>query len=151
MSKIIWLTTCLLVSITSLGQEVVSTSSGQATGNQGSISYVVGQVNGSPFSAQVSPGVLQPYKVSIILSAEGSIEVNVYPNPTVEQLFIEGKFIDGDYSYMLYNMSGQSLKQGKLEVDKEPLNLTEFVSDTYFVSIMKGSELIKTFRIVKSH
>ena len=72
-------------------ENTVSTG-GNATRNNATISYSVGQIAFNTFSSNtgtISEGVLQPYEIYIIIGIELtsiSLDLKVFPNPTTNIL-----------------------------------------------------------------
>ncbi|MDX9883208.1 MAG: hypothetical protein RBS73_14190 [Prolixibacteraceae bacterium] len=74
-------------------QESVTVSGGGASGNDGSVSYSVGQIvytthTGSTVS--LAQGVQQPYEISVVTGlndvSDIQLDLSAYPNPTVDVL-----------------------------------------------------------------
>ena len=146
----------LLTSVLS-AQETFSSSGFSSNGNSGLITYSVGQVaidfstgnNGSLYQ-----GVQQPYEIFSTLG-NGILNINLkliaYPNPTTDQLVLSIENIQGKkYYYQLFNINGKTLLSNKCLENKTNINLNEFPSNTYLLSIIENNAVIKTFRIIKN-
>ena len=138
-------------------QETFSSSGFSSNGNSGVITYSVGQVaidfrtgnNGSLYQ-----GVQQPYEIFSTLG-NGILNINLkliaYPNPTTDQLVLSIENIQGKkYYYQLFNINGKTLLSNKCLENKTNINLNEFPSNTYLLSIIENNAVIKTFRIIKN-
>lgn len=146
----------LLTSVLS-GQKTFSSSGFNSNGNLGIITYSVGQVaidfstgnNGS-----LIQGVQQPYEIFSTLGNDIlNINLNLiaYPNPTTDQLVLSIENFKGKkFYYQLFNMEGKSLLYNKCVDNKTHINLNEFPSNTYLLSIVENNTVIKTFRIIKN-
>ena len=146
----------LLTSVLS-GQKTFSSSGFNSNGNLGIITYSVGQVaidfntgnNGS-----LIQGVQQPYEIFSTLGNDIlNINLNLiaYPNPTTDQLVLGIENFKGKkFYYQLFNMEGKSLLYDKCVDNKTHINLNEFPSNTYLLSIVENNTVIKTFRIIKN-
>lgn len=146
----------LLTSVLS-GQKTFSSSGFNSNGNLGIITYSVGQVaidfstgnNGS-----LIQGVQQPYEIFSTLGNDIlNINLNLiaYPNPTTDQLVLGIENFKGKkFYYQLFNMEGKSLLYNKCVDNKTHINLNEFPSNTYLLSIVENNTVIKTFRIIKN-
>ncbi len=81
------------------------------------------------------------------------VSINVYPNPTSQQISIDLKGINGQTNVSIFNHLGYKVFQ---EVIEDPniishstiLDMTEFVSGIYHVQIENGGK-ITTHKIVK--
>jgi len=146
----------LLTSVLS-AQKTFSSSGFNSNGNSGIITYSVGQVaidfntgnNGS-----LVQGVQQPYEIFSTLGNDIlNINLNLiaYPNPTTDQLVLGIENFKGKkFYYQLFNMEGKSLLYDNCVDNKTHINLNEFPSNTYLLSIVENNTVIKTFRIIKN-
>ena len=145
----------LLTSVLS-AQETFSSSGFNSNGNSGIITYTVGQVaidfntgnNGS-----LIQGVQQPYEIFSTLGNDIfyiNLNLIAYPNPTTDQLVLGIENFKGKkFYYQLFNLQGKSLLYDKCIDNKTHINLNEFPSNTYLLSIVENNTIIKTFRIIK--
>ena len=145
----------------SLAQEVIPASGGNAEGTGGSVSYSVGQLfyriypgtNGS-----VAEGVQQPYEISLvtgIAEAEGIIlTVSAFPIPAKDFLILRVENYDfEDLEYLLYDVSGRLLKEGKVTSSETTIYMTNLVPAVYFLKVLQTTPSyleVKTFRIIKN-
>ncbi len=138
-------------------QESINTTGGNATGGGGSSSYSVGQVvytTNTVSSGSVSQGVQQPFEISVVIGLEEVKGINLlitaYPNPTTNylQLKVESEKYK-DLSYQLYDMNGKLLQTKKLTGTETQINMSNYVSATYFVRVIEESKLIIEFKIIK--
>ncbi|MDG1689208.1 MAG: T9SS type A sorting domain-containing protein [Flavobacteriales bacterium] len=146
----------LLTSVLS-AQETFSSSGFNSNGNSGIITYTVGQVaidfntgnNGS-----LIQGVQQPYEIFSTLGNDIlyiNLNLIAYPNPTTDKLVLSIENFKGKkFYYELFNMEGKSLLFDKCIDNKTYINLNEFPSNTYLLSIVEKNTVIKTFRIIKN-
>lgn len=142
---------------TSQGQHTVLSSGGEASGAGGTASYSIGQTayttnkgtNGS--SAQ---GVQQPYEIYIATGAEETsihLSLSVYPNPTRDQLTLSVDAADPrDLNYVLFDLQGHRLNEGRVTQNTATLSLRELPSSTYILHVIDRQQTIKTFKIIKS-
>lgn len=138
-------------------QEGMVTIGGNASGNQGSVSFSIGQVfyttnvgsNGS-----VAEGVQQPYEISVITALEEAKDISLmasaYPNPTADQLTLEIKgILITDMYYQIYDLQGNLMATQKITEMHTSVLMGGLLSATYFLKIMKRNKEIKTFKIIK--
>jgi hypothetical protein len=141
-----------------VAQETVSAAGGEATGNDGTVSYTVGQVvysTNSGTTGVVSEGVQQPFEIYVVTALndlEGmDLSVLAYPNPTTHFLILE---IEGnlqpEYRAALYDFSGKLVIQKKVTASKTEFATGNLVSATYLLKVSDGNHLVKTFKIIKN-
>ena len=137
-------------------QESVNATGGNASGSGGSASYSVGQVvytSNTGTTGSVAQGVQQPYEISAVTSIEEAKGINLlltaYPNPTTDYLTLRiDEFDFSNLSYQLYDMQGKLLRNEKITSNQTSIVMSNLVSATYFVKVVKGNKEIKTFKII---
>lgn len=138
-------------------QETFPASGGHATGNNGSMSYSVGQVfyfSVTSANSKIAEGVQQPYeifRVSSSLEYMGlSDAVSVYPNPTSEYVIIEIENpINNNLRYKLFNAYGQLLSSKKINSSQTIISMGNYVPTIYYLKIFQTNKAITTFKIIK--
>ena len=137
-------------------QTILSTSS-DATGIQGSVSYSVGQIvflTKTGTGGNVSEGIQQPYEILFmtgIVEEKGiDLECVLYPNPASAyvRLKIENQETR-NLHFDLYNLKGVLLKSMKIEKEETTIPMDELVQATYFLTVIENNKILKTFRIIK--
>ena len=140
-------------------QETITTSGGEASGSGGTVSYTIGQVfyttqTGTNGNA-VAQGVQQPYEISVVIGipeAKGiNLEVSAYPNPTTNylQLKVNSEKLES-LTYQLYDMQGKLLQNKKLTAKQTQIDMSTYVTSTYFVKVLDNNKEIKVFKIIKT-
>jgi hypothetical protein len=137
------------------GQENTVASGGNVSNSTGSVSYTVGQIfynsvegeNGS-----IHEGVQQPFTAEIITGIELSeITLQLFPNPTNELAILQ---IEPEYlrllSYSLYDESGRLILSSPMNNLENPIQLSGNSSGIYFLNVLDSSQVIKSFRIIKT-
>ena len=141
-------------------QETTMTTGGDASGNDGTVSYSVGQLFYSTFSgtgSSVAQGVQQPFEIQVVSGIEDFPEINlavlVYPNPAIDMLTLS---IDASaimniqqLSYQLYDMHGKLLETKKIERLKTGISLNNLNQSNYFLRVTQNNKELKTFVITK--
>ncbi|MBI9066082.1 MAG: T9SS type A sorting domain-containing protein [Salinivirgaceae bacterium] len=79
-----------------------------------------------------------------VLSIEASLEINVYPNPTVNYLTIEGA---ESATVIVYNLLGKIVMTETNLLDGN-LNLSSLTRGNYLISVIKGTQRV-TRKITK--
>ena len=134
-------------------------SGADAIGSGGSSSYSVGQIVyqtniGETFST--AQGNQQPFEI-IVLSNNTNDEINLsfsaYPNPTKNNLNLT--FADEldleNMTYEVFDLAGKLIiSKTKIKSSEQIISLSNYPNGLYFLSIFKGNEIIKSFKIMKN-
>ena len=144
----------LSVMILSAQSDVVPVG-GTATGSGGTVTYTVGQIAVQTYSNgtfTISEGVQQPYEIQIIgVDDYPGITLNamVYPNPTVGnvQLTINNEQLEGEVK--VFDMNGKFLFSKRIERQNTEIPMSDLATGTYFVNVLDGTQVLKTFKVVK--
>lgn len=139
-------------------QESVNTSSGNALGGGGSVSYSIGQVvytTNKGTNGSLAQGVQQSFEISEVIGIEEvkniNILVTIYPNPTNDYLSLNvNDFEISTLSYQLYDIDGKLLKSERIKGNQTNILMGNLSSATYFVKVVQGNKEVKTFKIIKN-
>lgn len=87
--------------------------------------------------------------VNIILGAENTVsfDVDIYPNPATEQVFIEQHHLNAG-KFLVRDFLGRTVISGSLRSNKHLVDLSELNSGVYFVTVLLNSSTL-TQKIVK--
>ncbi len=141
-----------------MAQQGVVSAAGDAAGNDGAVSFSVGQVfyhtiNG--VEGAISEGLQQPYEISVVTSIgeaeDMKLLLSAYPNPVSDMLTLDVK--DGekeDLQYQLLDFTGKLLREADILDAQTAISMRELDPAVYFLRIIKGNKTIQTFRILKS-
>ena len=135
-------------------QVAVAASGGEASGSGGSASFTVGQMfyqNISDTGGTISEGVQQPFEIFIPVSLESDLSINlsVYPNPTLGQLQLEintDRF-DG-MRYQLLSLQGRSIASAAVSQPLTQIDMSRLAQGTYFIRVMREGQLLQTIKII---
>lgn len=140
-----------------LAQEAVTASGGVASGDEGTVSYSVGQVasiSASGATGSVSQGVQQPYEIFIqtgISALDINPEVLVYPNPATDLLYLEMKnYKAGKNSWKLFDNQGKLLKNKKISSNSTSIDLSGLKPGVYILNISGNREVVISYKIIKN-
>lgn len=161
MKRLAMLLLFIILAFMSWGQVAVPVSGGYASGDDGSVSYSLGQVfSMSDFepavtvnivTASVNEGVQQPYIVDR-LALDGvrplSEDVTVYPNPAMNYLSISFYNQEGAFYYVLYGIDGRHLQRGS-GIGYVQLDMSGYSSGTYMLSVEDERGNKNVYKIVK--
>ncbi len=137
-------------------QKAVLVAGGDASGNGGSSSFSIGQLNyitTEGTDGSVAQGVQQAYEISVALGVEEdwiNLEVSAFPNPTADYLTLRVEDISGkNLSYQLYDMNGKVLDASSIKDTQSTINMIDYVPAGYFLRILNNEKEVKTFKIIK--
>ncbi|WP_296320177.1 T9SS type A sorting domain-containing protein [Winogradskyella sp.] len=128
---------------------------GNATGSNGSISYSVGQVSYIEISGSgtINEGLQQPFELITLSSGSPNaiiLKANIFPNPTSNFIQLELKNHNAEgLLYRLIDQNGRVLLSNDITTTMTTINLDSYIAATYYVSVMQGSRLLKTFKVIK--
>jgi len=136
-------------------QSDIVPAGGTATGNDGTVTFTVGQIAVQSYGAGgtgISEGVQQPYEIQIIgVDNYPGITLNamLYPNPTLGnvQLIVNNVQLEGEIK--VFDTNGKYLLSKKIEGETTEIPMSSFAPGTYFVNVIDGTQLLKSFKVVK--
>jgi len=139
-------------------QNAIPAIGGNASGNGGSVSYSIGQVvftTITGFNGSIVQGVQQPIEVSLVSEIDDNpdilLQCSVYPNPTTDNLTLKFKnFKSENWTYQLYDISGNILEDKKIEGDETKIIFNNLAPAIYFLKVSSGRNEIKTFKLIKN-
>lgn len=122
--------------------------------NVGNLHWTVGEIAVSRLQNgdAVAEGFHQTYFDLVVTALweapELNLSLDVFPNPTVGQLTLEGDWEDGDH-VRLMDLQGRPLIQKALLPERESFRLDAYPAGTYLLSVLRDGRPVKTFRVVK--
>lgn len=138
-------------------QNATATIGGEAYGNNGVVSYSIGQTvytsqigtNGS-----VSQGVQQAFEISQVLGLEEASGINllmsVYPNPVADNLTLQVEnYPLEQLTYSFYDSNGRILEEKAVLSIQTNINVNGLPSSIYFLKVKSKNREIKNFKIIK--
>lgn len=136
-------------------QQSVNSSGGNGFGGGGSLSFSLGQIdyvhaNGS--NGSVSQGVQQPFEFFVLGTneiPEITLELSIYPNPTVDILYIKNKNIALEFIYQLFDVTGKLIASSTKMVQQDQIDVSSFQSGTYILNIKTNNNASKSYKIIK--
>jgi hypothetical protein len=142
-------------------QSHTDAAGGNASGSGGSISYSVGQIDyrtKSGTGGVITEGVQQPYEITEITTGineptnTSSFSAVAFPNPTsgTVELQISSSTGSDQFTYELFDINGNSIKQGSITGNTARINMASLSGGTYFLRVVSSDKAVKTFRIIKT-
>ncbi len=91
----------------------------------------------------------QVIATSLKTPLESEIELNIYPNPFTDFVYVDIKGDDlRQFSYRLFDIEGKLLKKGSLNPNHSKLDFSSFKQQVYLFSIVNEKGLVlKTFNL----
>ena len=149
----------IFINLVLSAQETIISTGLNSTGNGGTISYSVGQPAcdfNSGNNGTISQGVQHPYEIYLDSTVGNDnsnliLDLIAFPNPTTDQLLLRySDFKNQKLSYQLYNYQGELISIKNCKNNQTLIDLKNYPSSTYILSIIKEKKIIKTFRIIKN-
>ncbi len=137
-------------------QEATVASGGEATGTGGTVSYSIGQVSyitNTGSNGTIGEGVQQPFEIQTLDVKENfkQFELILYPNPTRENLNLNTGELDlSNVDYKIYDSRGRIIMENSITESESTISLGDIPPGNYFLNIYKGTQSIKSFKVVKN-
>lgn len=138
-------------------QNAIVSSGGNASGSGGSASYSVGQLvytNASGTNGSVSEGIQQPIEI-LTLGIDNfpdiSLGITVYPNPATSSVILKsGNTKLENAEYLLFDMNGKQIAHQNITNSETRISMKNLKVAIYFLHVMNGNKVLKTFKIIKN-
>ena len=137
----------LLIVTTTSAQTAITSLGGDVASLAGSLNYTIGQIDASSAigqgQASLNEGVQQTYTVEElrVKTPEKDIQILVYPNPTMDGVYVEIPDSEIGLCYELLAPTGSILKSGTLNDTKQKIEMNAYPVATYVLRVMgKDSE-----------
>ena len=141
--------------VIAFAQSAIVPIGGDMEGSGVTISYTIGQIAvqyNNEGGVIISEGVQQPYEIQTIgIDNYPGITLNamVYPNPTTSnlQLAISNEEFEGEVK--VFDTNGKYLFSKKIEGETTMIPMSDLAAGTYFVNVLNGTQVLKSFKVVK--
>ena len=145
-----------LLSINLYSQSNTVSAGGDVEGDNGSISYSIGQVvytSAQGSNGNVNQGVQQPYDVGVVTGIEeAGINLSVFPNPTAGMLTLNVAGEDASLlSYQLFDGSGRLIDSNNKLNSTTTISLETYATGVYTLSVSRNNKQVKSFRVVRNY
>jgi hypothetical protein len=146
----------LLFPFLTYAQQNILTSGTDAANANGSISYSIGQIDyiqASNPATFINQGLQQPLEIVTLSGIEITdiqISVQVYPNPSINNLIISiQNYNYENLTFILYDIRGREIIKDKIANSETIVNMQLYASATYILKLIENDKEIKTFKILK--
>jgi len=151
--------TILLLAITMIGnaqeveRAVVSSTGDYYANGAGQLSITVGEVVTETVSDGTNELTQGFHQTAIVVTSIEEhlteLDINVFPNPTMESITIQLKELESGLTLTVHTLEGKVVLNKTVKALETKLNLATFANGTYFVNVTKAEKRIKTFKILK--
>ena len=141
-------------------QDVIPASGGNASGDEGTVSYTIGQVifsTQNSSNGSVVQGVQQPIEISVVgidYIKEITLTCFAYPNPTTDFLILKIEASTSlsiqSLSYQFFDISGKFIESKSVNSNETIISTGNLLPTIYFLKIIYGEKEVKTFKIIKN-
>ena len=156
MKKLYSFISLIILSVMSLSaQSAIVPMGGDMEGSGVTISYTVGQIAVQSYgegSTRIFEGVQQPYEIQTIgIDNYPGITLNamVYPNPTLGNVQLTMNNVQFEGEVKVFDSNGKYLFSKKIEGETTVIPMSELATGTYFVNVLNGTQVLKSFKVVK--
>lgn len=159
MIKYILKLSLLLISITAIGQDVVSTQGSSYSNDNASIDFTIGEVvinTGTDGNNDLTQGFHQSaWELVGIEDYAPAYEVFLFPNPTEDVLNIKTSSFE-NVIYSLFDLHGKLILTGVLVSEQTSIQVGQLIPGAYSMDLVfengnKNSLNRKSFKLVKKN
>ena len=153
--RIVFSSFFVLNGLAAFAQSDVVPAGGTATGEGGTVTFSVGQIavqSNEEGSIILSEGVQQPYEIQTIgIDNYPGITLSamVYPNPTRGNVQLTMSNVQLEGEVRVFDTNGKLLFVKKIEGETTEILMSDLAAGTYFVNVVSGKQVLKTFKVVK--
>jgi len=136
-------------------QSTIVPMGGDIEGNGVTVSYTIGQIAVQSYgegSTRIFEGVQQPYEIQTIgVDNYPGITLNamVYPNPTLGNVQLTMNNVQFEGEVRVFDLNGKFLFSKKIEGSATEIPMSDLAAGTYFVNVLNGTQVLKSFKVVK--
>jgi hypothetical protein len=131
---------------------------GEANGQEGTISYTVGQTIytfKSDAGGTNYDGIQQAYQVFENLGSKAIrdlLNIDVYPNPATDKVHLRvGEIKNTSLIFYLYDLNGKQLESEKVVDIETIISMDHFSSGSYFLKVNNDGREVAVFKILKNN
>lgn len=138
--------------MTANAQQAITGSGGDASGSGGTAAYSVGQIIYTNTNIEVREGVQQTYEIYplSIEDQKNSFAIQIYSNPTSEELKFKVDPLEDGMHVQLTDMQGRVLESKRISNNETSLQMASLAVGTYFLKITDSVGKLKTYKIIKN-
>ncbi len=131
--------------------EVFASGGKTATVGATQVSYTIGEPMTQQFTAGnyiLTQGFHQPIKGFVGIAENFNPTIQIFPNPTTDEIHVILPDNPGEYTMSIYNSAGQLVKTLVSAESKQKISLKEEAAASYFLQI-SGTSFSNQYTIIK--
>ena len=132
--------------ISSLGG-LMSDPTGSTVVNHNLGEVIIGRLASENGEIQIGSGFIPSLEIEILAIPQNGYEYSVFPNPTSENILVFNPLVSR-YDYQVFDLNGRLIGSGSNDI-QEPINMYNFSTGTYIVTVVGETGLIGRFKIIK--
>ena len=134
-------------------QEIITSSGDYYESSNASLSWTIGESMTETYTSGITI-LTQGFQQSRLTASSVfeldnlNISIKIAPNPTPDIITL---YIDNykDINYQLFDFNGKLLKQSNVLSQETEINFSQLAYAAYFLKIMKGKQMIKSYQVIK--
>lgn len=146
---------CLCLYFTSEAQQNIVASGENAAFATGWVSYSIGQIDyetSSNANGTITRGVQQPYEISSAsIDVVNSLEINLFPNPTSDFIYLTVGDLSNNLSYQLTDANGRLIQSARILEASTQIDVQHLSTAAYFLNVFVGNQPTKSFTLIKKY
>ena len=144
----------LLITLTASAQEVIATQGDSYSNGNGSIDFTIGEViiaTGTDGNNNITQGFHQTnWNFLGLVNHLPSYEATVFPNPSTDVLNIKATAFE-NVTYKLYDAKGKLVLMDNLSAEQTLIQVSQLAPGSYSLTLNNKEQLLKTFKLLKTH
>tara|TARA_Y100000385_G_C12780351_1_gene503239 strand:+ start:223 stop:657 length:435 start_codon:yes stop_codon:yes gene_type:complete len=137
-------------------QSSVVSAGNSTSSSNGSFSYTLGYLStqsSNQEDAKIAEGLqhaYEIYEVTNVSDLNTDFDISVYPNPSVEELFLEvGNLNETNITHQLFDINGKSISKEMPVSEKSIINMKLLSSGSYLLVVTQNQNIVKSFKVIK--
>ncbi len=134
--------------------QTISTGGADLSNSKGEkMNVVIGEMATEKLKSSdfvLTQGFHQTYLITTSISDDRKdITLTLYPNPTAQNITVDGDLNKGDYQISIYDMRGQTIQAQPYDGNKKEIQLNNISDGQYILVITKEGKLIEQLKFQK--
>lgn len=134
-------------------QTSVNSGAGNISSQETLMSYTIGQVFYQTVASggtTVAEGIQQPFIIYATGWLDATLTAEVYPNPVADRFVLSiHDNVEISFTARFVDMSGRIIKTVSVTEQETQFNVEALPAAVYFLHVIHGSQVIRTFKIIK--
>lgn len=134
-------------------QTSVNSGSGNISSQEAFMSYSIGQVFYQTVASggiSVAEGIHQSFIIYTTGWLNATLTAEVYPNPVTDRFILSiHDNVEINFTARFVDMTGKIIKTVSVTEQETQFNVESLPAAVYFLHVIDGSQVIRTFKIIK--